>query len=68
MILPPDFKETVAENRRNLDSNQKPLIEIQSEAGDSSEIDHLGLDWELTKADESGLAFKIFYENPLEVS
>ena len=68
MVLPSDFKEIVANNRRNLQANEQPMIQIESLAGDDSDLDNLNLDWEISGADESGLDFKLKYKDPLEVS
>ena len=68
MVLPANFIEMVASNKRNLQENEQPLIKIESEAGSESNAAFLNLDWELTKADETGLDFKLKYKEPLEVS
>ena len=36
--------------------------------GEDSNQDLLGLDWELKAADESGIEFKLNFNQPLEVS
>ena len=65
MVLPPNFKEIISENRRNLQVDEEPMVQIESLAGEDSDLDELNLDWELTQADETGLGFKIKYKNPL---
>ena len=44
------------------------MIEIQSLAGEGSDTDLIGLDWEMTSANEEGISFKLIYTDPLEVS
>ena len=44
------------------------MIQIESLAGEDSDLDDLNLDWEISGADETGLDFKLKYKNPLEVS
>ena len=41
------------------------MVQIESLAGEDSDLEELNLDWELTQADETGLSFKIKYKNPL---
>ena len=65
MVLPPNFKEIISENRRNLQVDEEPMVQIESLAGEDSDLEELNLDWELTQADETGLSFKIKYKNPL---
>ena len=70
MLLPDDFLEIIAENKRRYleGSEQSPLIEIQSVAGEDSNVDQLGLDWKVTEVNEHGMDFKLAYADPLEVS
>ena len=68
MIFPPNIKDIFADNRRQLGKNEQPLISIESEAGEDSNIDYLNLDWDITRADESSMDFKLKYKEPLEVS
>ena len=44
------------------------MIEIQSLAGEDSDSDLLGLDWEMTEASKESISFKLIYTDPLEVS
>ena len=44
------------------------MIEIQSLAGEGSDTDLIGLDWEMKSANEEGISFKLIYTDPLEVS
>ena len=64
MVLPPNFKEVISENSRNLQVNEEPMVQIESLAGEDSDLDELNLDWELSQADETGLSFKIKYKDP----
>ena len=64
MVLPPNFKEIISENSRNLQVNEEPMVQIESLAGEDSDLDELNLDWELSQADETGLSFKIKYKDP----
>ena len=70
MLLPENFKEKVKQNRllSSTDQDSKPLIEIQSIAGEGSDSDLIGLDWTLSEAGEEALSFKLIYTDPLEVS
>ena len=68
MLMPSDFKEKIAENRRNLQQGEKAIISIESQPGEDSDQDLLDLDWELKAADEAGVEFKLIFNQPLEVS
>ena len=68
MLMPSDFKEIITENRRNLQRGEQAIISIESEPGEDSNQDLLGLEWELKAADETGVEFKLKFNQPLEVS
>ena len=71
MLLPDDFLSIVQQSRlRALEDEDAPppLIEIISKPGEDSDLDKLGLNWEITGFTEKSLDIKLVYVNPLEVS
>ena len=68
MVLPDDFKEIVAQDRRRLDNETKPLMEFEPVLSEDSDSANQNLDWELIDATEYGIEFKLVYKEPLEVS
>ena len=63
MVLPDSFKEIIQQNKliRKLSDEEKPLIDIESIPGYDSNPDALNLDWQIERADETGLEFKLKY-------
>ena len=68
MILPDDFKLIVSQDKRRLDSDTKPLMELESVLTQESDLVNLNLDWELIDANEGGIEFNLLYKEPLEIS
>lgn len=44
------------------------MIEVETEAGEGSDLERLGLDWELSDVTDSGFGFKLRFKDPLYVS
>ena len=69
VIMPSNFMQVFEQDKlRRLEDDQQPLIEVETEAGEGSDLEKLGLDWELSDVNDSGFGFKLKWKDPLYVS